>query len=61
MKKRFLFIKAVCRFLLNDSVWCVVGTIAGVLLAFVFYFSGCVDKATFWMVCSLMCIMNLKG
>lgn len=61
MKNWKFYLKAFMHLVANDNVWCVFGTIAGVLLAFVFYFSGCVDKATFWMVCALTCIMNLKG
>lgn len=46
--------------LLNDTIYCVVGTIFGVINAFVRYFTGHTDKAIFWMLCALVCIMNLK-
>lgn len=46
--------------LFNDTIYCVVGTIFGVINAFVRYFTGHTDKAIFWMLCALVCIMNLK-
>lgn len=38
----------------------IVGTIFGIINAFVRYFTGHTDKAIFWMLCALVCIMNLK-
>lgn len=61
MKNLKFYSKSILRLILNDDAWCVCGTIAGIVLAFVFYFCGSIDKATFWMVCALTCIMNLKG
>lgn len=61
MKNWKFYLKAFMHLVINDNVWCVIGTIAGIVLAFVFYFGGSIDKATFWMVCALTCIMNLKG
>ena len=48
------------RVFLNDTLWCVIGTVAGVTLAFVDYFSNDILKAIFWMLCALVCIMNMK-
>lgn len=46
--------------LLNDTIWSVIGVVFGVICAFVNYFGDNVEKATYWMVCALVCIMNLK-
>ena len=52
--------RKIASLLLNDTIYCVVGTIFGVIIAFVRYFTGHTDKAIFWMLCALVCIMNLK-
>ena len=47
--------------LTNDTIYCVIGTILGLICAFVHYFGdGDIQKAIFWMLCALVCIMNLK-
>ena len=47
--------------LLNDTIYCVIGTVFGVINAFVHYFGdGDIAKAIFWMLCALVCIMNMK-
>lgn len=48
------------RVLLDDTIWSVIGAIFGIVNGFIKYFGGCTDKATFWIVCALVCIMNLK-
>lgn len=56
-----LILERVKDILLNDTIWSVIGVLFGILNAFVHYF-GDVDiiKAIFWMLCALVCIMNLK-
>lgn len=61
MKNLKFYFKSLLHLVINDNFWCVIGTVVGMILAFVFYFCGSIDKATFWMVCALTCIMNLKG
>ena len=46
--------------LLNDTIYCVVGTFLGVIFGFRYYFQDHTDKAIFWMLCALVCIMNMK-
>lgn len=53
--------KRIVALLTNDTIYCVAGTIFGVFNAFVHYFGdGDVLKSIFWMLCALVCIMNLK-
>ena len=55
-----LILERIKAILLNDTIWCVIGTIFGVVLGFVNYFGGHTDKAIFWIICALVCIMNMK-
>ena len=53
--KRFL------RLFLNDTIYSVIGVVFGVINAFVHYFGdGDILKSIFWILCALVCIMNLK-
>ena len=58
--KLIMACRKIASLLLNDTIYCVVGTIFGVINAFVRYFTGDIIKAIFWMLCALVCIMNLK-
>ena len=56
-----LIFERVKAILLNDTIWSVIGVLFGILNAFVHYFGdGDIQKAIFWMLCALVCIMNLK-
>ena len=56
-----LILERVKAILLNDTIWSVIGVLFGILNAFVKYFGdGDIQKAIFWMLCALVCIMNLK-
>ena len=56
-----LIFERVKAILLNDTIWSVIGVLFGILNAFVHYFGdGDITKAIFWMLCALVCIMNLK-
>lgn len=56
-----LILERVKAILLNDTIWSVIGVLFGILNAFVNYFGDCdIQKAIFWMLCALVCIMNLK-
>ena len=56
-----LILERVKAILLNDTIWSVIGVLFGILNAFVHYFGdGDITKAIFWMLCALVCIMNLK-
>lgn len=50
----------ILRILCNDTIYCCVGSFLGVVFGFRNYFQGHTDKAIFWMLCALVCIMNLK-
>ena len=52
--------KRILSLFLDDTIWSVIGTFFGIGCAFGNYFGGNTDKAIFWMVCALVCIMNLK-
>ena len=44
-----------------NVVYSVIGVLFGIFNAFVHYFGdGDIQKAIFWMLCALVCIMNLK-
>ena len=45
---------------LNDNLFSVIGVVVGVILGFRNYFQDHTDKAVFWMLCALVCIMNMK-
>lgn len=56
-----LILERVKAILLNDTIWSVIGVLFGILNAFIKYFGdGDIQKAIFWMLCALVCIMNLK-
>ena len=56
-----LILERVKAILLNDTIWSVIGVLFGILNSFVHYFGdGDIIKAIFWMLCALVCIMNLK-
>ena len=56
-----LILERVKAILLNDTIWSVIGVLFGIFNAFIKYFSdGDIQKAIFWMLCALVCIMNLK-
>ena len=64
MKLDKFILKMICtrilRILCNDTIYCVVGTFLGVILGFRNYLQDHTDKAIFWMLCALVCIMNMK-
>lgn len=50
------------RIVYNDDLWSVIGLILSVLTACKhYYFSGHTDKAIFWMVFAILCLVNLKN
>ena len=56
-----LILERVKAILLNDTIWSVIGVLFGIFNAFVHYFGdGDIQKAIFWMLCALVCLMNLK-
>ena len=53
--------KKILRFAYNDDFWSVIGLIFSILNAFNRYFiSGATDKAIFWMLVAIFCLVNLK-
>ena len=61
IKLNKLILERVKAILLNDTIWSVIGVLFGILNAFVHYFcDGDIQKAIFWMLCALVCLMNLK-
>ena len=50
----------ILRILCNDTIYCSVGAFLGVILGFHNYFQDHTDKAIFWMLCVLVCIINIK-
>ena len=56
-----LILDRVKAILLNDTIWSVIGVLFGIFNAFIKYFGdGDIQQAIFWMLCALVCIMNLK-
>ena len=45
---------------LNDNLFSVVGVVVGVVDGLIRYFCGQTDKAIFWILVALVCLMNLK-
>lgn len=48
------------KYLLNDNFWSFLAIIFSIVASLIHYFSGRVDKATFWMVVAIFNMVNLK-